>query len=138
MVSRKYRHRLHGQSLVEFSLVVLFMVLLMIGIIDFGRLFFTYGTVANAAREGARYGVIHPSIDDSSIRADPNNIEYRTRDKLAILGNADSPPLVEISYPENCATMGCPVSVKVSAYYKSWTPLIPAFTVIGQSIMYIE
>jgi hypothetical protein len=49
-----------GQSLVEFALVGVVLFMLLLGIIDGGRLLFTYSVVSNAAQEGARYGVIRP------------------------------------------------------------------------------
>jgi Flp pilus assembly protein TadG len=39
-------------------------MLLFLGIIEFGIAVFTYDNVASAAREGARYGIIHP--DDTA------------------------------------------------------------------------
>jgi Flp pilus assembly protein TadG len=42
-----------GQALVELTLLLPLLVLLVFGALDFGRLFFAYGAVANAAREGA-------------------------------------------------------------------------------------
>jgi hypothetical protein len=42
-----------GQALVEFSLVALIFLLLMFGIIDFGRAVYTQVVVAHLAREGA-------------------------------------------------------------------------------------
>jgi Flp pilus assembly protein TadG len=50
-----------GQDLVEFALVVPILLLLLFGILEMGRLVFTYNTLANAAREGARFGIVHPS-----------------------------------------------------------------------------
>jgi Flp pilus assembly protein TadG len=49
---RKRRDR--GQSLIEFALVVPLFLLLMLGLIDFSRLLFTYISIANGAREMAR------------------------------------------------------------------------------------
>ena len=49
-----------GATLVEYALVIPIFLLLVIGILEFGRAIFTYNTLANAAREGARYGIIHP------------------------------------------------------------------------------
>jgi Flp pilus assembly protein TadG len=46
--------RQRGQSLVEFALVVPLFLLLMLGVIDFSRLLFTYVSVTNGARELAR------------------------------------------------------------------------------------
>ncbi|TDL73867.1 pilus assembly protein [Rhodococcus qingshengii] len=43
-----------GQALVEFALSVTALVFLLLGIIDFGRVFFVYMTMDNAGRETAR------------------------------------------------------------------------------------
>jgi len=48
-----------GQSLVEFSLVLTPLLLLLLGIVQFGFIFNTYVTMANATREAARNGTIH-------------------------------------------------------------------------------
>ena len=49
-----------GQGLLEFALVVVFLLLTMFGIIDFARVFFGYATMSNGVREGARYAIVHP------------------------------------------------------------------------------
>jgi Flp pilus assembly protein TadG len=49
-----------GQELVEFALI-LPLLLLFLGIIEVGRLMFSYSTIANAAREGARYDIVAPN-----------------------------------------------------------------------------
>jgi len=43
-----------GQNLVETALVLPLLLLVLAGIVDFGRAFTTYIAIANAAREGAR------------------------------------------------------------------------------------
>jgi Flp pilus assembly protein TadG len=48
-----------GQSLVEFALVVPPMLLIILGIIQFGFIFNTYVTMTNATREAARTGTIY-------------------------------------------------------------------------------
>ncbi len=58
------RGSLNAQDLVEFALVFPVLMLLLFGIIDFGRIFHVLIAVSNAAREGARYGVIY-GIDRS-------------------------------------------------------------------------
>jgi Flp pilus assembly protein TadG len=47
-----------GAELIEFAIVVPILLLLIAGIIDFGMMFRTYEAVTNAAREGARVGVL--------------------------------------------------------------------------------
>jgi Flp pilus assembly protein TadG len=48
--------RENAQTMVEFALVFPIILLITYGIIEFGRLVFTYAMVNTAAREGARYG----------------------------------------------------------------------------------
>jgi Flp pilus assembly protein TadG len=50
----------HGATLVEYALVLLVFLTLILGIMEFGRVIFIYNTLANATREGARYGITHP------------------------------------------------------------------------------
>jgi len=58
---KNYIHRISlGQSLVEFALILPAFVLLTIVIFDLGRGIYYYSSIHNAAREGARYGIIHP------------------------------------------------------------------------------
>ncbi len=47
-----------GQSLVEFSLVLPIFLVLLFGLVDFGRGFYTWLVVTNAAREGARAAAV--------------------------------------------------------------------------------
>ena len=53
------RTRAEGQSLVEFSLVLAPLFLILLGIIQFGFIFNSYITLANATREGAREGSVY-------------------------------------------------------------------------------
>ena len=50
------RDRSRGESVVEFALVLPILLLLLAATIDFGRLFYLYVAVNNAAKEGALYG----------------------------------------------------------------------------------
>ncbi len=52
---RRFIGSKRGQSLAEFALILPVLVLLMLGAIDFGRVFFAYVSVTNAARNGADY-----------------------------------------------------------------------------------
>ncbi len=47
-----------GQALVELALILPVLLLLVFGIIEFGRVFHGYLVVTQAAREGARVGVV--------------------------------------------------------------------------------
>ena len=50
-----------GQSLAEVALIVPLLLLLLVGVADFGRAFYSYIAITNAAREGARHGTRFPS-----------------------------------------------------------------------------
>ena len=54
-------HQKKGQGIVEFVIILPILVLLVIGVLDFGRAFHTYQRVSNAAREGAFYLASHPA-----------------------------------------------------------------------------
>ncbi len=56
-----------AQALVEMALVLTILLLLLAGIIEFGRVFSAQLIVSHASREGARLGVINP--DDDVIEA---------------------------------------------------------------------
>ena len=49
-----------GQELVEFAAVLPLLILILFGVLDLGRVFHAAVVVANAAREGARYGTFYP------------------------------------------------------------------------------
>lgn len=68
------RHKLgperqSGQSLVEFALGLLVLVLVVMGIIDFSRMVFARNALANAAREAARYVSLHPAATQAEVEA---------------------------------------------------------------------
>jgi len=50
--------RERGQALVEMALVIPVLLLLFVGICEFGRILGAYMVINNLAREGARYGVV--------------------------------------------------------------------------------
>jgi len=62
------RHGERGQALVEMALAMLLFLLLLVGVVDFGRAFNNYIIITNASREGARYASRFP-LDDAGIRA---------------------------------------------------------------------
>jgi Flp pilus assembly protein TadG len=54
-----------GQALAEFALVLPLLMLLIGGIVEFGRAWNIKQAVTDAAREGARYYVISDDLDDA-------------------------------------------------------------------------
>ncbi len=67
-----------GQAIIEFALILPVFLLLVFGFVDSARAVFEYITLADAAREGTRYAIVHggastapsgPNANDASVRA---------------------------------------------------------------------
>jgi Flp pilus assembly protein TadG len=71
---RQVAARDRGQDLIEYALVLPLLLLFILGIVEFGMAVFAYNTISNAAREGARVGVV-PSAEEQDIR---DAVEQRT------------------------------------------------------------
>lgn len=63
-ISRK-KHPAQGQASVEFALIIVFLMLLIIGIIELLMLIYTYNVLADSAKEGVRYAIVHGSHNTS-------------------------------------------------------------------------
>ncbi|GGB43479.1 hypothetical protein GCM10011492_38090 [Flexivirga endophytica] len=67
--AKRPTRREHGASAVEFALVLPLLVLLIGGMVDFGRAFYTEVTLTNAAREGARSAMYGNAPGDRASQA---------------------------------------------------------------------
>ena len=110
------QRRQRGQALVEFALVFPVLILLLMGIFDFGRAIVAYNTVANCARGAMRAAIVDQNttvIRDAALR------------QMTSL-NGDG---IDVVYTP-CATpkIGCDASVAVSY---DWSPITP---VIGRIV----
>lgn len=76
-----------GQALVEFALVLPILALLLVVAIDFGRVFFGWVSLTNAARIGANYAGYTPNLLDNPSQRD----EYETLIADAITGCTPAP-----------------------------------------------
>jgi hypothetical protein len=63
-----------GQSLVEMALALPLLLLILAGLLDLGRVYFTYLTIQDAATEGASYLAVNPfcPIDNVNDGTDPD------------------------------------------------------------------
>lgn len=52
------KHNQRGASMVEFAISASALLLIMFGILEFGRVMYTYHTVSNAARLASRYAIV--------------------------------------------------------------------------------
>jgi len=92
--TRRHDTRERGANLVEFALVLFVLALLMMGVVDFGRAFYSYITITNAAREGARRASRVPDQDGSieqAVRQEAanNGLDLTGGDVLITVGRAD-------------------------------------------------
>jgi hypothetical protein len=133
-ILRASRNRARGQSLVEFALILPILLILLLGILDFGRAISAYNSVSNGARSGARVAIVNQDFDA---------IEAAVQSEAFGLGE------VEVEYNGNviptqtdCPRIGCVVEVKVSTEYVPATPifgtLVGSITVSSTSRMPIE
>jgi hypothetical protein len=84
-----------GVAIVEFALVGTVFLVLVLGIIDFARMFQGWITVQHAAREGARYALTGRS--DCDIAGDNRLVCIEYQAKKATTGLAGAPDDVDIS-----------------------------------------
>ncbi len=99
-----------GQSLVEFAVLLPLLLLILIGILDLGRLLATYVILENAARDGARYGGLHST--DPNIASD---IQARVESEASgtIINTSQIQPVQCV--PTSCTdAIGNPLQVKVT------------------------
>lgn len=114
--SRQYpigRRGQKGQAVVEFAVVLPVLLLILMGILDFGRLFYSVLTVRSAAREGARYGAVH-ATDDAGIR-------QRVRD--AAVGLEQDRLTITITPATSQRRVGEPLTVDVTYPFEYVTPI---------------
>src|SRR6202047_2805530 len=60
-IGRTLKNRQRGSSRVEQSFVIVFLLTMMLGTIDFGRALYTYHFVSNVAREATRWASVRSS-----------------------------------------------------------------------------
>ncbi len=116
-----------GQSLVEFALILPILILMLVGVLDFGRAIYAYNTINNAAREGARLAIVDQTELDIQERAagagvslgvDPADVIVDFRDSAsAAAGSCDD----KIGQP---TIVGCLAVVTVPYQYTAATPVI--------------
>jgi len=74
-----------GQSLVEFSLILMPLFFILLGIIQFGFIFNAYVTMTNAARDAARLGTIY--VYDRTLSKAQNDLARNNSIRDTVLGS---------------------------------------------------
>lgn len=110
------RHRERGSAITELALLVGLICLIAVGVFEFGRVFHTYLSVVNAAREGAR-----AAMDGTQTDA-----QLQT-----IASSAASPVSVSVSVTHS----GAQTTVSVSSNFTSSVPLVSSIWGGGALVM---
>ncbi len=98
-----------GQTLIEFAVSALIVLLVLIGLMELGRYLFTVNTLRNSVREGARYAIVRP-WDDEGIR-------QRVRQSAAGIDPANLS--VQVNYNPPNRSSGSTVSVTATYPFRS-------------------
>ncbi len=125
----RWREDRRGQALVEMAIVLPILLLVLMGIIDFGRIYHGSLTVTAAAREAARQAAL--GANDDEIR------------QTAVAAATSLPAAaleVEISPTPGNRYPGTAITVEVSCRMPILTPIMQGlldspFTVRGQAVM---
>lgn len=114
-----------GSTLVEFAMVAMMLFTMVFACFEFDRMLLTYTSVANAARAGARYAIVHGSTGGvvSGPADDPAAVVTAVR-RMAVLGMLDLDQLdVRVRYPDGANNPGSRVTVTVAYPYDPWFPI---------------
>jgi Flp pilus assembly protein TadG len=115
-----------GQASVEFALTIVFLVLLIFGIIEMVMMLYTYNVLADSAKEGVRYAVVHgnlnaspsgPSCPCSAIDGAPGTGLVKTYAQYSL--HDTSTMTVTVTYPDtaNPPANQAPNRVRVEVSY---------------------
>jgi Flp pilus assembly protein TadG len=129
-----------GAALLEAAITVPIILLISVGIFEFGRAYQTQQILVNAAREGARLAVIQGS-SDANIRARVNDyltnggLKTVTDDKILVVRDASvtgssSASSVEVRYPFEFMVLNPVVRLIAPGDTKTGAPITMAATTL--------
>jgi len=119
-----FREEERGVALVEFALVAPLLLVLLFGMLDFGRTFNYWIDATHLANEGARWAVVNKNPASSGtlqayIQQQADTNELRNGGSTSVPGGLE----VCISFPSGTSTVGSPVKVTASVDY-NWMPFL--------------
>jgi Flp pilus assembly protein TadG len=108
--------------LIEFALISVMFIILLAGVVEMGRMVLVYTTIANAARAGARYAIVH-GADQTVSPSGPGNPCTCTNVKTVVKNFASaglvntSALTITVAYPGGNNNAGSLVTVTVAYTY---------------------
>ena len=126
-----------GQTLVEFAIVAVMLLMLLLGVVEFCRMVLVYTTVANAARAGARYAIVHGTDNPAST----DDIKTVVKNFLSTAPLDTSSLSTDVNYPgdpvksgsSGCKNPGCEVAVTAAYPYQPMIGYFPWPTITLRS-----
>lgn len=142
MIRRRHA-RDRGQALAEFALVAPIFFLMLFAIIDFGRYVYYVQILNNAAREGARYAIVHgaEAVPSTGPPDDPSATAVKSTVRNYLVGVIDGGALtINATWTPPVNLRGNLVTVQVDYQFRSLIPLvpIPPINVRGESTLVIN
>jgi len=122
-----------GAYLVEYSMVILIFLLVLFGIMEFGRIITAYNVLSGATREGTRYAIVHGSRSGAAATA----TDVQTEVRRWCIGLDSSAVTVTTSWPSGNG-VGAPVSVATSYSITPLVGFLSSFTIGSRSQMVIS
>lgn len=130
------RHRERGASLPETTIVMSIVLALTFGIIDFGRAMYTYGFVAQLAREGTRWASVHGADsctnsqntlpDCNASAADIQSYVQSLSQGATVASNISvKPPVYSCPSGSSGNAPGCTVTLTVTYPFTFILPYLP-------------
>jgi len=78
---------------VELALTLPPILLMLLAVMELGRAFLIYSEVSNAAREGARYGMVHPGDSAAIVEAARSRLAVVPADRISVAVGYDMEPI---------------------------------------------
>ena len=123
-------NREEGGSLLEIPLMSVVFIIILLSVVEMGRMVLVYTTVANAARTGVRYAIVHGSDRTGTGVNGPSSSGSTTQVQTVVKNFASGGLLttsnltINVTYPDGTNTPGSRVSVQVTYPYD---PLVSYF-----------
>ena len=115
-----------GQALPEFALVLPLLLLLLLGMLDFGKAFNYWIDTTQITAEGARYAAVNRKPDPLNLLSLQQQLQGHGDTAELRTGGTDSsaaPAQVCVEFPNTTSAAGDPVRVKMTFTYH-WLPFL--------------
>jgi Flp pilus assembly protein TadG len=123
-----------GQTLVEFAIVMPIIAMVVLGLVDLGRAVYSYNTLAQSARQGARTAIVNQNVTNvtnqaissaASLGLTAANIDVCFKESDTTLQDCSSATADDC--PQSVRVIGCLALVRTHFNYQPMTPIVSLF-----------